>query len=153
MGKSTIAKLLQNTFFGLIISSDGIRDVTEECGLNASQAFGFSKYLISHLMRNSKNHFFIIDRSIDRSAKSWKYFAKAHGYKTFYIRLTAFRDEVEERIQARGREVQKLLSGIERSFARYNLSAAKYPADCVVNILDKQSIKKMLLLLKKRLRS
>lgn len=153
MGKSTLAKILEDRFFGLTISSDGIQNIAKQHGFSLLQISGFSKYLICYLMKNSKNHFLIIDRSVDRSLQYWKRFAKAKGYKTFYIRLVATKEEAKARIIARGQEVDKLVQGLDRSFERYTTCATNHTADCVVDILNRKSIKKMLFLLKQRLKS
>ncbi|MFI5342689.1 MAG: dual specificity protein phosphatase family protein [Chlamydiales bacterium] len=134
MGKTFLAKKLEEQFHGLRISSDEVRSIfnmkkIKDKGKDQKLLNDYLLWSVKRLNNLSPNHLIILDRSIDRTGDMYYQFAKNFGYDVFLIRLKVDRDVVEKRIKERGTSVDNLIEGSQRWWELYERSAQLYPAD------------------------
>lgn len=130
MGKTEIAKKLEEQLHGIRISSDEVRYIMKKDKIKDEKLL--NDYLLWSLKRLSKdtpNHLFIMDRSIDRTYDHYVNFAKNFGYELFLVRINVDKNVVEERIKQRGANVNTLLYRLNDRWDEYVNSTDKYPAD------------------------
>lgn len=136
MGKTFLAKKLENQFQGLRISSDEVRSIFKTEKIKDKDSKLLNDYLLwlaKRLTDISPNHLIILDRSIDRTGDMYYKFAKDFGYDVFLIRLDVDRDEVVKRIKERGSSVENLIRSLDRWWGQYERSIQLYPADYQYN--------------------
>lgn len=138
MGKTFLAKKLEEQFGGLRISSDEVRSIfkaeqIKDKGKGEKLLNDYLLWSVKRLTNLSPNHLIILDRSIDRTGEMYYQFAKNFGYDVFLIRLNVDRDVVEKRIHERGTSVENLIGGLNRWWELYERSAQLYPADYQYN--------------------
>lgn len=120
MGKTTLAKALEQHFQALRISSDETRDLLKKNNLDLKLAHDYVSWCLQKLSKESSNHLIILDCSIDRAFDSYvKKFADQANYGVFIIRMIVDRNIVEKRIKSRGKSVEMLLKGANQSWQDY----------------------------------
>jgi len=113
MGKTTLAKAIQDRFKGVRVSSDVIRE-----SANPDEVI---EPLIKQLMKVSKNRFVIFDSSIDRKHK--QFFKTIDGLKMpcIVVRLTTPRPIVEQQILTSKKSPERYLHFLDKWYSDYTL--------------------------------
>lgn len=132
MGKTTVAKELEDELQAIRLSTDEARFFLQASGLNTTLADAYLDWCLQKVTEISSNHLIILDRSVDRTYPGYLKFAKSYGYDTFLVRMQVPRPIVEERIRKRGREdTAAILQGADRSWYDYELFNNQYVANYV----------------------
>lgn len=129
MGKTSVAKALEDHLHAVRLSTDEIRLLLKERGLSPKDAYSYLQWCLRKLSVSSPNQLIILDCSIDRTYESCAKFAQEYGYKTFLIRMQMERKVVEERILSRGIDTEAFLRDLDRYWADYELSCKNQKAD------------------------
>lgn len=127
MGKTTLAKGLEEKLAGLRLSSATARQLLSEHHIDPQaidssglrQIDQYMAYLQRRLDQLSPNHLLIIDASLDRTYKRLLSEAHAKGYQTLVVRLMAPRPVVEARIQGVKSGSEKHLSNLDDWYKQY----------------------------------
>jgi predicted kinase len=122
MGKSYVAKKLEDAYLGVRISTDDLRTLFDEIGVTTIQERDailqqYLVYFFGHF--KMPNRRFIFDASIDRKYKQLFPFCKQNNMPCIVIRLDVSRDMVMQRIQDRGEKVSWHLKHIDAFFEDY----------------------------------
>jgi protein-tyrosine phosphatase/predicted kinase len=129
MGKTTIAKELEERFQAIRLSTDEARDFLRKNNLPLSLADSYIEWCLQKVAEELPNHLIILDRSVDRTYETYRQFASLYGYETFLIRMDVERSIVEERIEHRGRDAEELLQKLDRSWHDFLLFGQTYTPD------------------------
>jgi deoxyadenosine/deoxycytidine kinase len=119
MGKTVIAKRLEEKFHAVRLSTDDIRPILREHGLHEDLANKYLEKCAHKLFQTASNHLFVFDKSIDRVFNIYSKFAYDHQYIIFLIQLQVSRSIAEKRIQSRGRDVETILSQMDFAWKNY----------------------------------
>jgi predicted kinase len=133
MGKTWLAKQLENHLHGVRLSSDEVRALLKKENIRDEKIIDdYILWTMKKVSNTSPNHLIILDRTIDRTDDRYEMyanFAKNFGYQIFLVRLVADKDKVKERIKSRGATVENLLKRLDNRWAEYEISTKLYPAD------------------------
>ena len=128
MGKSTISKILEDKLSGIRISSDEIRMLFREIGINPQKIINETNhsyieeqliFTIDKLNKTSKNKLLILDMSCDRTYNIIKNIAENYKYPIFTIRLNLSLEETKQRIIDRGIKSDNFLKFIDKWYDDY----------------------------------
>ncbi|MBI5273520.1 MAG: AAA family ATPase [Chlamydiales bacterium] len=133
MGKTTVAKKLQDRFNAIRLSSDEVRLILEKHRLSPDLVDSYLEWCLQKLQKISPNHFIILDRSVDRTYNTYKKFAKEHAYDIFLIQMQLEKKIVEERIRSRGRDVEILLNKADKLWMDYEVFGQKNKPHYIFN--------------------
>ncbi|HXF28433.1 MAG TPA: dual specificity protein phosphatase family protein [Chlamydiales bacterium] len=136
MGKSTLAKGLEEYFHAIRLSSDDARDLLRRHALSPRYADAFLSFCLEELLKVSPNGLFILDRSVDRTWDRYLEFAGDHGFGTFIVRLKLPIELVNRRIKARGRDVEPLLRNLKGSWKDYEFFLQRHKPQFVFDASD-----------------
>lgn len=130
MGKTTVAKKLEERFQGLRINADDVRIILRKYHLRDEKLVNsYLVWCMDKLLKISPNHLIILDRSVDRKYDTCVGLAKKYNCETFLIRMQVERGVVEERIRLRGVDVENLLRDAPIYWSSYELFGKTYAAD------------------------
>lgn len=132
MGKTTVAKRLEEQFQALRISRDDIRNILRKFELSLGIVEEYLPWVMQKLSLVSPNHFIILDCSIDRTYPQCMELAKKHLFETFLIRMHVDKDCAIERIKARQRQDEKaLLANFDKLWQDYQLFGQSTQSDYI----------------------
>ncbi len=135
MGKTWLAKHLEDRLHGVRLSSDEVRALFKKENIRDEKIV--DDYLLWSMKKVSKispNQLIILDRTIDRTSDRYEMysnFANNFGYELILIRLIADKETVADRIKSRGTNVDSLLKRLDDRWAEYQISKNVYPADII----------------------
>lgn len=108
MGKTTLAKRIEDELHALRISTDEIRTILKKYGMNAdakiagTQMTYLSGYLVNlayWIEKNSPNKLWVIDASMDKNYDEMVNFAKLKKAPTFLVRLVTSKETALARLK------------------------------------------------------
>lgn len=129
MGKTTIAKKLEEHFQAIRLSTDEARLLLKANNLSPALADSYIEWCLHAIYKELPNQLIILDRSVDRTYPTYLQFAKDFGYNTFLVRMDVQRSIVEGRIRQRGRDVHELLQAADRSWNDFEQFGKKYSSN------------------------
>lgn len=133
MGKSTVAKELEQRFSAVRISSDEGRNHLSNNGLSRGLSDEYMKWFLEKVVSQTPNQCFILDRSIDRHFSFYESFAKKHGFQIFVIRMDVSKEILTKRIIDRKKSVEAYLSHLHKYMADYDAFNQTHEVDFVFN--------------------
>lgn len=130
MGKTTLAKRLEDYFHGVRINLDLLRKMMSEHGFRYEDPLlQYLRWSMLKLLAETSNHLIILDSSVDRKYEICQTLAKEHGFEIYLIRLEVEREEVEKRIVSRGTDVENLLLNMDGYWRDYEKFGETVEAD------------------------
>ena len=130
MGKTTVAKVLENTFQANRLSTDEARKFLSCLGFSISLADQYIAWCLEKINSFSPNKMFILDRSVDRTYVTYQKFAQHNNYEIILVKMFVPRSLVEERIRLRQREdTEIILQNQDRFWRDYELFNVTNRAD------------------------
>ncbi len=120
MGKTTVAKELEQHYSAVVISSDQIRALKSSTSLTkeSTNESDYFYFLMDHLPK--KNGMFILDMSIDRTYKELLPWASKNNIPVFIIQIELSKEEAINRIKQRNRKNDSSsLENIDHTFDDY----------------------------------
>lgn len=148
MGKSAVARVLEEELQAVRISSDDVRRMLRDYGYEPDRLSGnavytplqvYLMYALSRIHKEYTNHCFILDSSVDRKYLSLAELTAAMNYPLFIIRLDCPRELAEERIVATRANPEDYLKHMDSWFADYEafpLRRADYILDTSGSLSD-----------------
>lgn len=101
MGKTYIAKLVEEKYQAVRISTDAVRDLIRKSASTMPREETLDEYLNYFLTHyKAPNHFFILDASIDRTYKRLFALWESKSVPFIVVRLEVPRQDVAERLSA-----------------------------------------------------
>ena len=131
MGKSVVARRLEEKFHALRLSTDDIRPILRELKIPENFANTYLARCAQKIIETEPNHFFVFDKSIDRTFESYSRFAKQNNFTTFVIQMSVQRPLVEERIRSRGKDVENILSQLDFAWENFEEFGTSHEFDFV----------------------
>lgn len=132
MGKTTIAECIEKHFHGIRISSDAVRRILRDHQVyNEKLVHRYMLWCVEKFFTDYPNHLIILDCSVDRTYDLYIKTIQGQGIDTFLIRMKVERHLVEERIRLRGRDVEPLLQGADRSWHDYEVFGQSHEPDFI----------------------
>lgn len=128
MGKTTLAKRLEDHFHGLRLNLDGLREIQPSFRYE-DPLLQYLRWGIMKLLGETSNHLIILDASVDRKYQICHSLALKNGFRIFLIRMEMEREDVEERIIQRGTDVEQLLTNLNGYWKDYEEFGNKVVAD------------------------
>jgi len=149
MGKTTVARALEDHFHAVRVSSDEGRAILRQFGEEVELVYSYIEWLLPKLEANFANHCIIVDRSIDRTFPFYAKYAQDHAFEPFLIRMKLDRKENEEELLARKKGAKRLLRGSDNSWRDYENFSKTHTPDFVFD--NSGSIEKPLQQLEKKI--
>jgi predicted kinase len=131
MGKTVVAKQLEERFHAVRLSSDDIRLILREQGVEEGLANAYLAWCAHKIFQTEPNHLFVFDKSIDRTFDIYSKFANDHHYPIFLIQMRVPRSVVEARIRSRGKDVKTILHQLDYAWKNYEDFGRSHVADFV----------------------
>lgn len=135
MGKTYIAKKIEEKYQGLRISTDEVREILREQGI-ATQGESIIEGYLAHALRSnySPNKLIILDCSIDRRAKTLLPYLKAHAIPYLVIRIEASCECARERISVReGENKENYFRFLPSWYHDYESFVSSYTPNCTIS--------------------
>lgn len=134
MGKTHIAKLIEEKFSGVRISNDEIRTIIKTFASPLGAQWLMQAYLMYFMLSYSApNKFIILDSSIDRRYQVLLPYLKLKGIPCIVVRLEAPYEQVKERLTEREQAGQGVyLKFLDSWYADYDTFGQCCPATIVI---------------------
>ena len=132
MGKTVVAKRIEEKFHAVRLSSDDVRPLLREQGLKEDLVNTYLEWCAHRLAQTESNHFLVFDKSIDRTFNRYSGFAQDHLYPIFLVQMQAQRPAVEARIRSRGRDVENTLRQLSFAWKDYENFGRSHTVDYVL---------------------
>ena len=129
MGKTTLAKELQQELQAIRISRDEIRKLLREKNLDLTYLDAITALILYESLKDIPNRTVILDCSVDRKYDYCVEMAKDLGYRSYLIRLELSKEETKRRIIARGEAVDVFLRDFELFYADYQALGSRVEPD------------------------
>lgn len=137
MGKSTVAKRLEEHFHGMRVSSDEVRKLLKKHQIyDESTVKRYVVWTIEKLMTCYLNQLIIVDGSVDRTYDIYIKMIKGKGIDTFLIRMQLDRQTLEKRIRERGISVEPILRHMDLYWKDYETFGQNHEPDFIFNNSD-----------------
>ncbi len=137
MGKTTLAKLIEEKFQAVRISSDESKVLLSECEINPNErdpetglimSERYLDYCIHQVNSRFANHMIILDKSVDRTYEKYRSLMQGLDYELYLIRLYVEKDEVIRRLYEReGSRAPNFVKHLNRWLVDYQLSSKLFP--------------------------
>lgn len=126
MGKTVIAKKIEEHFHALRPSRDEARSTLSQYGLwtqyggkDDGLLHRYFTWLLVKLSKCSVNQLIILDCKCHTKYDFYNSFSQKHNYDPFLIRIVVEREVVEERIRSRGKDVEAFLQDLDEEWQNY----------------------------------
>jgi hypothetical protein len=119
MGKTVVAKRLEERFHAVCLSSDDVRQILRKQHYREDLTNKYLEWCIVKLLQTEPNHLFIIDKSIDRTFNTYSKVATDHLCTMFLIQMRVQQATAEKRIRSRGHDVETLLAQLSFAWKHY----------------------------------
>lgn len=137
MGKTLIAKKVEEYFHALRLSRDEVREIFAKhskwssCYNEKDEKLvnDYFKWLLLKLIKSSPNHFIILDCKCYNRYEEYKQIIHENKYASLLIQIDVERKIVEKRIYLRGKTVDALLQDLDDNWQRYESFNQKHPPD------------------------
>jgi predicted kinase len=145
MGKTTIAKQLEDEFSAIRITLDEGRILMKKYNLypitgteqdKIDCIMNYANMLLRSLQKTSKNQFIILDASVDRMYSKISAIAAEHQFPTFLIQVKTSKKTAIRRIKAREKNPEGYLANIDRWYKDYLAFDSKYIDYSIENDVD-----------------